>query len=638
MTAALSILIVEDERIVAKDLQQSLLEMGYDAFAIASSADDAMRCASERRPDVVLMDIRIKGERDGIEAADALRTSFGVPVVYLTAHADEATLERAKRTEPYGYLVKPVKSSELRSVVEVSVHKHAADRRLRERERWFSTTLRCIADAVVTVDVAGNVSFMNPVAEELTGMTSAEALGRPNTEVVRLRAPQGSALDAALATRVPVQIDEATLERAGLRGRLIGDSAAPVLDGDELLGAIMVFRDISERREAQRRLEFSDRLGSLGTMAAGVAHEVNNPLSVIKANSQFLRAELERALEDGPANEPPNEAMRHILRQSISVHTEIQSAASRIEQIVGDLKTFARPRDHTGGPSSVSEAIAWAVRVTAHELRHRAHTVVDVGDVPLVAIDETRLGQVLVNLLVNAALALPSGKATENEVRVSAQSSDGRVVIEVSDTGSGMAPEVVARVFEPFFTTRGQGSGTGLGLAICHGILASVGGDITVTSALAVGTTFRIVLPAAVSETRAPMASAAARPHVRGRVLVVDDEELVLRAVRRILSREHDVVCCTRAQAALELIEAGEQFDVILSDLVMPDMGGPEFLRELGRRIPDELGKVVFMTGGVAHGELSDFLSSVPNRALDKPFDIGKLLATVQELLVESLG
>jgi AmiR/NasT family two-component response regulator len=220
MTAALSILIVEDERIVAKDLQQSLLEMGYDAFAIASSADDAMRCASERRPDVVLMDIRIKGERDGIEAADALRTSFGVPVVYLTAHADEATLERAKRTEPYGYLVKPVKSSELRSVVEVSVHKHAADRRLRERERWFSTTLRCIADAVVTVDVAGNVSFMNPVAEELTGMTSAEALGRPNTEVVRLRAPQGSALDAALATRGPVQIDEATLERAGLRGSL----------------------------------------------------------------------------------------------------------------------------------------------------------------------------------------------------------------------------------------------------------------------------------------------------------------------------------------------------------------------------------------------------------------------------------
>jgi CheY-like chemotaxis protein len=164
-----SILIVEDERIVAKDLQQTLAGMGYDAFAIASSADEALARASARCPDVVLMDIRIKGQRDGVEAAEILRARFGVPVVYLTAHADDATIERATRSEPYGYLLKPVKAAELRSAIEVSIYRHAMEKRLREREKWFSTTLRSLSDAVMTVDLAGNVSFMNPAAEQLTG-------------------------------------------------------------------------------------------------------------------------------------------------------------------------------------------------------------------------------------------------------------------------------------------------------------------------------------------------------------------------------------------------------------------------------------------------------------------------------------
>src|SRR6266545_2937465 len=139
-TNARSILIVEDEGIVAKDLQQTLGELGYDAFAVAFSAEDAIARASERCPDLVLMDIRIKGGRDGIATAEILKARFGVPVVYLTAHADEGTIERAKKTEPFGYLLKPVKAAELRSVIEVSLYKHEMERRLKHRERWFSTT------------------------------------------------------------------------------------------------------------------------------------------------------------------------------------------------------------------------------------------------------------------------------------------------------------------------------------------------------------------------------------------------------------------------------------------------------------------------------------------------------------------
>ena len=172
MTDRTSILIVEDEAIVALDLQQTLNDDGYDAFAIAVSADEAIGYATQRVPDLVLMDIRIKGNRDGVETADLLRSAFDVPVVFLTAHADDATLDRAKRTAPFGYLHKPVKPAALRSTIEVALYNHAMERRARLRERWFSTTLRSIADAVICVDLAGTVNYMNPPAEDLTGVRS----------------------------------------------------------------------------------------------------------------------------------------------------------------------------------------------------------------------------------------------------------------------------------------------------------------------------------------------------------------------------------------------------------------------------------------------------------------------------------
>src|SRR4051794_6296139 len=181
-----SILVVEDEAIVARDIQTTLRDLGYVVLDTAGSCEEAIHRASIRCPDLVLMDIRIQGRRDGIETAEMLRRRFRIPVVFLTAYADDTTIERAKRAQPYGYLVKPIKSNELRSVVEVSLYKHEIDTRLRERERWFSTTLRSIGDAVVSADVEGRVTFMNTVAEILTGWHTEEAVGRPLEEVLRL--------------------------------------------------------------------------------------------------------------------------------------------------------------------------------------------------------------------------------------------------------------------------------------------------------------------------------------------------------------------------------------------------------------------------------------------------------------------
>jgi PAS domain S-box-containing protein len=604
-----SILIVEDERIVAKDLQQTLSGMGYDAFAIAASAEEAIARASERCPDVVLMDIRIRGERDGIQTAEILRKRFNVPVVYLTAHADEATIERAKKSEPYGYLLKPVKSAELRSAIEVSLYRYEMEKRLRERERWFSTTLRSIADAVVTVDLAGKVTYLNPAAEVLIGSKAEEAIGQPAAEVLRLvdeRPPMIDAtpLDAVLRTNQPMKLEEASLLNlsTGAR-RSISDSTAPVVDEGQTLGAVMVFRDVTGKKKLQKQLELADRLTSLGTMAAGAAHELNNPLSIVVTNAGFVAEELQQQRADLKAKVSLETAQLRLDKMSEALG-DLQSAASRMGRIVSDLRTFSRPAEENPKVIDLAHCIEWAIRATSHEFHHRAQLRTEFAETPAVIADETRLEQVFVNLLVNAAHAIEPGNADRNGVCVATRTDErGGAAIEIRDTGAGMGPDVIKRIFDPFFTTK-AGIGTGLGLSICHGIVNSLGGQIQVESELGKGTTFRVLLPAAAPVEKIGAAIAAgvpetARPRLHGRILVIDDEGMLLRAIKRILEDEdHEVTCIESAREALTLIDGGQRFDVILSDLMMPTMTGMEFYERLLAQHPEVARRVVFISGG----------------------------------------
>jgi len=625
-----SVLIVEDERIVAKDLQQTLLAMGYDAFGIASSADECLSLVAERCPDVVLMDIRLKGQRDGIEAAGLLRAQFGVPIVFLTAHADDATIERAKRMEPAGYLMKPVKAGELRSVIEVALYKHAMDKRLRERERWFSTTLRSIGDAVVTVDLEGIVTFMNPAAEALLGEPASVAVGRPVRDIIRLLDPAqpSSPLDQVLEEHRNLVIHEAPVHHP-IAPRLISDSATMVVDDNEVLGAVMVFRDITEQKMLQKQLEVSDRLTSLGTMAAGVAHEINSPLSIVLANTSFVLDELRSQRADAQAAGRET----HPFDGTIRAQIETESAVERIAKIVSSLQAFARPAQPSGGAASVHKAAVWAVRSTVAEFTSRATVDVDIpAELPPVRLDETRLGQVLVNLLVNAAHAIAPGHSARNRVSIRARDAESSVVIEVSDSGSGMAPDLLRRVFEPFFTTKPVGVGTGLGLSICHGIVRSVSGQLDVESTPGVGTTFRITIPKAeTAEVTVDRPAVSAR---RGRILLIDDDAGFLKALCRILS-DHETVAVQDARDALELL-AREPFDIIFSDIMMPAMSGPEFYEQLLSVQPEAAGRVVFLTGGALSNHTRDFLGAIANTCLEKPISVAELRAFVAQLLARS--
>ena len=642
-----SILIVEDEPIVAKDLQQTLREMNYDAFAIAPSADEAIKRAAERCPDLVLMDIRIKGSRDGIETARIFREQFGVSVIYLTAHADEATIQRAAETAPYGYLLKPIKSAELRSAIEIAAFRQEMEKCAHDRERRFRVALNSVSDAVVTVDLAGRVTYLNPAAESLIGMSADAAIGRSADELMQLtdQAPAAgneNPLHAALRLKKPVDPAQANLRN--------------VATGDQ--------HSINERRCPHRRFGTTARRGHgvsrhrREEADAATARARGSPL-VARHDGGRHRARTQQSADGrGHQRGHPGEELAQLqadLRSSsvremtsrsfarmFAALGDTQAAASRMGRIVGDLRGFARPVESDSESINLRRAIDWSVRATAHEIQHRAQLRTELKAAPEVRGDSARLEQVLVNLLVNAAHAIAPGRADFNEICIELRTDErGWAVIEISDTGEGIRPEVMAKIFEPFYTTKKAGTGTGLGLAICHGIVKSLGGEISVASELAKRTTFTIHLPPAPQPPRATTATGPAAHAValRGRVLVIDDEKSLLRAIQRILEDEEHIVTATESAIdALAMIERGDRFDLIISDLMMPTMTGVDFYESLLARNAVLANSVIFMSGGAVTAKVDAFLKSVPNLKMDKPFKAAQLRDIVQQALAARAG
>jgi len=494
-TTPASILIVEDERIVATDLQQTLTGFGYGTAGIASSCEEALARAEEQGPDLVLMDVRIKGDVDGVAAAELLRTRFDIPVVYLTAYADERTIGRAKITEPYGYLLKPVRPEELRSAIEVSLHKHGMEKKLRDRERWFSTMLRSIGDGVIATDNDGRVTFMNTMAEKLTGWPAPEATGRPLSEVFEIvheatRQPVSNPVTRALLDRAVVALEQdTTLIRRDGAEAAIDDSAAPIVDDKvKVLGAVLVFRDVSEKKQLQANLILSDRMASVGMLASGVAHEINNPLASVMANLDLVAMKVPQLAAAAGSNPDWEETVQEL--------DDARVAAERIRKITLDLRTFSRSPDDRMSLVDLQQLLESTLRMAWNEIRHRARLSKQFGVTPLVWGNESRLGQVFLNVIVNAAQAIKEGRHDQNDITVvTGTSEQGGAFVVVSDTGAGIPATVQSRLFQPFFTTKKPGIGTGLGLALSRRILAEHGGTIAIRSEVGKGTQVRIVLP-----------------------------------------------------------------------------------------------------------------------------------------------
>lgn len=390
---------------------------------------------------------------------------------------------------------------------------------------------------------------------------------------------------------------------------------------------ILTIRDLTERKRLEAQLMFADRIASLGRMAAGIGHEINNPLCYVAGNIEYLRDRLTSLVA--------STAERTECEESLS---EALAGCRRIETIVRDLGMLARSREDEEKRAEISSVLDSSIRVATNEIRHRAQLIRDYGELPPAAISTTRLGQVILSLLVNAAHAIPPGHANDNRITLRTSLMDGRIEIAISDTGSGMTPDVLQNIFAPFYTTKPHGEGTGLGLSICQNIITSAGGEIMVESEPEEGTTFRLFLP--VCDEKPASVEAADTPasshHGRARILVVEDDESVSKFIERVL-HDHSVSVIRNGPAAIEWC-CREWPDLVLCDVMMPDIRGDEIYEAVRQREPRMADRFVFMTGGAFSEETRDFLACTTNPVLNKPLRLGVLSEVVNTALWESGG
>ncbi len=402
------------------------------------------------------------------------------------------------------------------------------------------------------------------------------------------------------------------------RGLLMRDpSGAPV----RMIG---VMTDVTVFVQMRSRLVLADRMASVGTLAAGVAHEINNPLTWVMAKVGLAAEQL--ALM-------PASSRVDVARNALELATD---GAQRIRGIVKDLKLFSRAEEESHHPVDVRKVLDSAASIANAEIRQRAQLVKVYGDIPRVDANEARLGQVFLNLIINAAQSIAPGNPEANAITLTVGlDPEGRILVEVRDTGAGIPPAIRTRIFDAFFTSKPPGEGTGLGLAISRQLLAQMGGEIDVESAVGVGSVFRVhLLPAergVATNTPSEMPSVVDAAPRRGRVMLIDDEQMIVSFLERVVELEHDIESYTEPRRALQRLLAGERYDVILCDLMMPEVTGPDIFNALVRAAPEQAGRVIFITGGAFTPRVRAFLEETRAPLLEKPFDIRVLLKMLRE-------
>ncbi len=501
--------------------------------------------------------------------------------------------------------------------------KKLAESRLHARDQSFRMLIEGAPDGVV-ISRMGTVLYANPAAARMLGYPGGEQL-------------VGVRMDAFLSPEDVALMRERLAKQASAREPLAPQVyRARRLDGTEVAAeitslpfefegqpAVLGFaRDVTERLALEERLSRSNRLSALGTLAAGVAHEVNNPLGAMS-----LAAE---ALEQLAAESIPQPAAKE---QALTLVRELRRNVSAISTIVKDLSAYGRDELEGEQPVALEPVVQAALRVTAHATRHAARVRCESGE-PLHALGRPRrLEQVLVNLLLNAAHAFPTPDP-RNEICVGTRRlPDGRVELEVRDNGVGIPAEVLPRIFDPFFTTKPVGEGTGLGLFISHQLISQVGGELTISSTPGAGTRARVVLRAAPTAAAPPPLAAPAPARRGARLLLVDDSPSMLFTLKALLGERHAVTTACGAAEALALLRSDVPFDLVLCDVMMPGVSGVELYQRLRAERPDRLARFAFMTGGASSPETARFLEQPFILRLSKPFTA----AQVEHLLSQVL-
>jgi PAS domain S-box-containing protein len=607
----ISVLIVEDEGIIARDLENSIKNFGWLVSGIARTGQEALDSARVLKPDVVLMDIKLEGDMDGIEAARWLSGFTDTPVIYLTAFAHEDMLKRARITQPYGYLIKPVEERHLRVTVEMAIYKARIDRGLREKEKWLSMILENLDEGVVAADVKGRIQFINKAAEKHTGWRKEEAVNVPIDQVMAMiNVDTGDPINVPF---VRTMLDEQTIpigENSLLKARqptpiTIEGKCVPVFDDRQRIsGAMLVFHDISLRKQLEGRLRKAQKMEAIGALAGGIAHDFNNILSVILGYTDLAMVK----------SSDPEKSRQYIEH----VHT----ASTRARELVKQILSFSRQTDKIIEPIQVGLVLKEELKLIRTMLPGSIHVETSITAMDsYVEIDPTHLHQIIMNLYTNAMHAM-QGNGGALGVRLEkeniAEGPDAMekdlkpgsyVRLSVSDTGGGIDQNYLPRIFEPFFTTREETEGTGIGLSIVRGMVGNYRGNILVDSVKGKGTTFHIYFPESQSAGQSELTAAVPTPRGCERLLFVDDEPAFVELGEDLLGQlGYQVDGFSSSEKAWDQFKVDpETYDAAVLDLVMPHWNGVDLalkLRALRPQLP-----VILCTG---------FSGKIDDRMLEK--------------------
>ncbi len=643
------ILVVEDESVVALNIRNRLRRDGYNVPTVATTGEEAIRKASELKPDLVLMDIVLKNDLDGVDAAAAIRREMDIPIIYLTAHADKDTVQRAKLTEPYGYILKPFQAKELYTAIELALHKHRHDRRLRRANHKLSSTIHNMGEAVITTNTDGEVTYMNPAAESLTGWRNPEAVGRGLPEIFRIidqqtRRVMDNPVLRALREGSLVRLERQALLVQRNGGELpIDDSAAHILDENgDTDGVVLAFHDASAKVENEKlQLEWRDAAEKAErlkkTSLSNLNQEIREPLHIILGYTNLVEEHFGKDID----------------ARYRQYFTNIREASRRLLEIlkkIVDLSRFhvnefpIRPRIIT-----IDDIIKECLETHADDARKKKLTFKSEinTDKATIFADPYAIRSALSYVLDNAIKFTKEGAI---EV-IASKVDDDRLSITIRDTGVGITRDYLPHIFDEFSRFPDQGNstteGVGLGLALTKRFVEHSNGSITVKSRPESGTTFAFSFPITKQEPTATTGTAAlpARlptveqpPHQapgteKVAVLVVEDDRITQRLIQKKLGPTFTVYLADSADQA-RVVLRDHSVDVILMDIYLNGSeNGLQLTQALKERPETAIIPVIVITAHTLEKDRRQAYNAGCDVYLTKPFNLTELEATIHSLV-----
>jgi PAS domain S-box-containing protein len=629
------VLIVEDDPSSAFILQKILGKGHYEIAGLASSGEQACQLVRETKPDLLLMDINIPGEQDGVETAEKILREYDVPLIYLTAFSDQATLERARRTAPFAYLLKPYREKEVLITIEMALYKARLDRVGKATEQRLAATLGALQDYVLTTDATGRVTYLNPAAERVLGRSATDCVGRPLAELLDLRERETRTRLAEITERLlqpgfhTEPMHPLLLMTAQAEGRLVQVQANALAEPEgTAMGRVIILSDVTQLDQLEENIRRAQKLDAVGRLAGGISHDFNNLLAIINSYADLL-------LLKAKAGDPLEKYYRNI-----------RTAGQRGADLVARLMTFSRRVSSPPQAVNPAEVVREVEKMMRPVIRENIELVVDApSGLPQLFTDPGQIEQVLVNLCLNARDAIAeAGRITISlatrrfdSLEAARQSLHGPgiyLLLSVADTGCGIASEIREKIFEPFFTTKEVGKGTGLGLAMVYSLIKQNHGRIDVQSEPDKGSVFTIYLPALTAPPTVGVVKEDAPsglPNGHERILMVEDDPNFADCIKNLLDMHgYTTVSASNGEEALDLFRSHDgNFDLLVSDIVLPKLSGRALAMQLRVQRPEL--RVLFMSGYENVGSVDK--PGAGTDRLQKPFSLNILLERVRCLL-----